>query len=296
MDYNNSPNFHLQDFRSRSSRNPLSPRKLSAGDVMQSERMEEVKDNLKNWAKKETSTRTLSRSFVETVLKKFKWYDPNRDKRGNGTVPDLNEGWAFYEHVTLARHEVNTKGADIVRAAPGEGQKKTELYNYFTTPASSLKDWGVGIALYFSTMRVYGLALLIGGLFSLRNIFYFFSDDYDIQNDRDINLLLRGSAICNSTEWLHCDTGYCELERLKLYGVTYATNTNGSGQTFVQRLKCPVDDTNDNDVLQAGIWNIITLLVFIIITLGFSKFQSRQQKVMDENVITASDYSIRVVK
>jgi len=144
-------------------------------------------------------------------------------------------------------------------------------------------------------MRVFGLTLFIGGLCGLRNIFYFFSEDYDNQQSRDIGWILKGSAICNSTEWVECEDGYCNTELMKEYDVTYAT-LDGGDTVFVQRLICPVSDTNDNDVLKAGLWNVGTLIVFAVITGVFTVFQRRQQTILDENAITASDYSIRVLK
>jgi hypothetical protein len=78
-------------------------------------------------------------------------------------------------------------------------------------------------------------------------------------------------------------------------GLTYARD-DVNDLTFVQRLACPSSNTNDNDIFKAGMWSIFTLVVLIAITLGFSFFQSRQQTIMDEDQITASDYSVQVLK
>ncbi len=80
--------------------------------------------------------------------------------------------------------------------------------------------------------------------------------------------------------------------------VTYATTTTDDGKnlTFVQRLNCPNQDSNDNDILKAGLCNLATMCALILITMAFTFFQSRQQKVYDEDQCTASDYSVRILK
>ena len=220
-------------------------------------------------------------------------------------MPPLKEGWAFYEHYTLARRRGgDAKGAVPERVLPGTGnagETASRLYKYWGTPESAFKDWGVGIALYFSTMRVFALALFVAGLCSLRNIIYFSTSDYrdpKAANDsetRGISWILRGSAICDVKEWVPCEVGYCDLAQMEKYAVTYARDDE-KDLTFVQRLGCPSSDTNDNDIFKAGMWSIFTIIVLIAITVGFSFFQSRQQTIMDEDQITASDYSVRVLK
>ena len=212
-------------------------------------------------------------------------------------MPNLKEGWAFYEHVTLGRHKVGSKDtkSGLQRALPGE-TGETELYKYFKTPETSFKDWGVGIALYFATMRSFALFLFIGGLFSIRNIIYFASDDYDDQIGRVNTWLLRGSAICNSTLWVECEDEFCNLERMEGAGVTYAQSLTDENMIFVQRSACPVSDSNDNDLLKAGFWNMAVQILLILTTIVFSIFQSRQQTIIDEDILTASDYAIQVLK
>lgn len=213
-------------------------------------------------------------------------------------MPNLKEGWAFYEHVTLARRKVGSKDkkAGLQRALPGE-TGETELYNYFSTPESSFKNWGVGIALYFSTVGKFALFLFLGGLFSLRNILYFSSDDYDNQEDRvRNNLILRGSAICETSVWVECEDGFCDIDRMKNADVTYAQSVYDESMIFVERNGCPVSDSNDNDILKAGYWNMAVQIFLILATIAFSLFQSLQQTIIDEDILTASDYALQVLK
>ena len=243
----------------------------------------------------------------------YEWYNPKQE--GNTAKPDLRKGWAYYEHVALARIEDKGKTHTSKRLLPGEkdfhlpGEKdyhdddedkdkiKSKLYS-LRTAASSLNDFGLGVTLYFRTMKLFAMILFVGGLASARNIMYFNSSDYD-ERDDNFNWMLKGSAICTTTEWVPCEENFCDVDRMKKADVTFASFDNGAdGDTtyFVQRLKCPVQDSNDSDILKAGLCNFGTLLIFILFTAAFYHFQSRQEKFLDENYVTAKDYSLRVLK
>jgi len=275
----------------KSNRYYVSVGEFSNRELLNSERGDEIKIALEKWAEDDQSYKTWSRIFVEKILMKFKWYYTNKDEEGS---PDLRKGWAFYEHLTLKRRYENT----LKQAPPGESGKKTELYNFFTLPESAMKDWGSGILLYFSMTRVYAIALFIAGLFSLRNMIYFDSDDYDGGDYSPgglLGLTLRGSAVCNTTEWVICEQNYCDLNKMDSSQITYATETGGGGLTFVERLSCPHNDQDENAIWKAGLWSLCVGIIMIIITFTFNVYQSIQQTVIDEDVVTASDYSVRVL-
>lgn len=247
------------------------------------------------WADLEVddSKKTYSRRLVENHLMKYKWYNPHLDRND---MPNLKTGWAFYEHMTLARHVVEGHDSELKRAAAAD-TRETKLYSFWETKESSLKDWGVGIGLYFSTLRFFALFLFVGGMFSLRNMIYFSSSDYDsFTPDPDggfISLFASPlSAVCTTKEWVRCEENFCHEERMRFKVVDYAISDN---KFYVERNMCPVSDTNDNDTIKAGLWNISTVVVLMVLTVAFSIFQSKQQTVMDEDQVTASDYSIRVM-
>lgn len=200
--------------------------------------------------------------------------------------------------MTLARYVVQDHDAEKTRASAAE-EAPTRLYEFWETKESSFKDWGVGIGLYFSTLRFFALVLFVGGCLSLRNIFYFYSSDYDpYERDSDGGFVSwvasPMSAVCTTHEWVQCQEDFCDTDRLTKMSVVYAKDENDT--IFVQRSKCPVSDTNDNDVVKAGLWNLFTLVILMICTAAFSVFQKQQQTIMDEDKITVSDYSIRVMK
>ena len=101
-----------------------------------------------------------------------KWYFPGRDNN-HRDAPSLEKAWAYYEHFTLARHfDSDNAKHRLERAEPGESMP-TELYSPFTTPESSLNEFGIGVASYFSTLRQVAVILLLAGFISLPNILYF---------------------------------------------------------------------------------------------------------------------------
>lgn len=77
-------------------------------------------------------------------LSKYHWYNPHVH---NEDAPSLDTAWAYFEHVTLARHFKPTDDAvDVNRKAEaGEDEGETQLYSVFTTPERDLGDFGVGV-------------------------------------------------------------------------------------------------------------------------------------------------------
>ena len=88
--------------------------------------------------------------------------------------PSLAKAWAYFEHVALPRHVLEPKdasipkknclvriirklfckaGKELRRAEPGERELPTKLYEPLFTPHKQLGDFGLGIGLYFSTLR-----------------------------------------------------------------------------------------------------------------------------------------------
>jgi hypothetical protein len=117
------------------------------------------------------------------------------------------QAYAYYEHVILPRKFVNDRSnitKSYHRAEPGENEEKTELYSPFSTPATALIEFGIGIDLYFSTLRVLSVVLLIAGLINLPNILYYASSEYNPNGQQELGLTLRGSAICTTFHWVVC--------------------------------------------------------------------------------------------
>lgn len=144
----------------------------------------------------------------------------NMFARTSTSKPNLKKAWAYFEHVALDRYIVQEKEtttkknvchrmvrkfqkADkkLDRAEPGENDFKTRLYSPIYTPHKQLGDFGLGIGLYFSTLRAIALITFLLGLVSVYNINYFASDSYMPEINRTLieTSLIRGSAVCTNT-------------------------------------------------------------------------------------------------
>jgi hypothetical protein len=92
------------------------------------------------------SDMTLSRK-VALFLSRYSWYCPNSAKE------DLQDAWAYFEHSTLPRYFMDDDTDNTFRfAEPGEKEKITKLYP-LSTPETDLADFGVGVGVYFFTLR-----------------------------------------------------------------------------------------------------------------------------------------------
>lgn len=247
----------------------------------------QVRQGIESFVESDTiRQKTWSRIFTETILMKIPGYYPNARKENR---PDLKMGWAFYEHVTLARHFTGVKE----RAEPGEKRHETQLYSLLGTHGGDLNDWGIGIALYFNTVRVMAIGLLLAGFLQIPNWMYYASEEYDYDrwSNRSMavsDLALMGSAICTSKEWVLCDTNYCDAQVLSDIGILYAVEEN-TGRIFVEKSSC-----GDAANMENGMYNYAAMMLLLCITILFNLYQSRKEVLFDEDKITASDYSVRV--
>jgi hypothetical protein len=214
------------------------------------------------------------------------WYFPGKD-RPNG--PKLSTAYAFYEHFSLARH-FSEASADhrLERAEPGE-QRPTELYSPFKTPESSFIEFGIGVALYFSTLRVLSVILLITGLINIANILYFRGEEYSAFQD-GIDWILKGTAVCTEEEWVVCTdcaaSKWSALEERDRYASS--TDENGVTTTFVLKNVCDIPGFSQGIVSYASV--IFLLIVFFL----FGLYQRKREVLFDEGKQTATDYSVLV--
>ena len=104
--------------------------------------------------------------------------------KNKGTKPSLDTAWEYFEHIVLPRYYVEgpfhkQKGEEKHRAEPGEHQRPTKLYPIFGTSDEDMSDFGIGVALYFSTIKYLCGLCLLAGLINIPNILYFTSDAYE---------------------------------------------------------------------------------------------------------------------
>jgi hypothetical protein len=182
------------------------------------------------------------------------------------------------------------------RAEPGERYLKTQLYRPIFTPHDQLGDWGLGIGLYFSTLRAITILTLCAGLLNIGNIRYFHGDDYSGGQD-DVELsFTKGSAICTEENaiWVPCpdcpvdDSNLFASDRLRenVLRENVVNNVTQASMTFVLKNLC------DGPTLQQGFINYATVLFIIVGIGGLSLYLNRQEVKYDEDEQTAQDYSI----
>jgi len=273
--------------------------------------------DLELYQKAATQENSSDRSYGHRVagfLEKIPGYYPNNTKHKYDDPNLLQIGWSFYDHITLARHfkpDPNNESDDgknqLVRSEPGNPEDyhfgdsedynssnpegfycKTQLYSWWKTRGSSLDDFGIGVGLYFNSMKFMAMALLLSYLASLPNVFYYYSEEYGgTENHQEgLGLSLKGSAICDNTIWVACEEDFCDVANMQKKYVNFGTDKNG--QIFVEKNNC-------NDVtLQTGLVNLGAFLVGALVIIIFTWYQSKRQTVADEDKITASDYSIWV--
>jgi hypothetical protein len=256
---------------------------------------------------------TLTRRIVRT-LSQFSWYCPP-DMRNA-----LDDAWAYFEHSTLPRYHysnerINRNHRDLFpKAEPGEKEHPTRLYPVMSTPETELADFGVGVAVYFFTLRSLSIVLLVAGVLSAPNMYYFWSDAYNPVNDDEEftkHAIVRTSAVCTNKSWQACPN--CTRSQWDGFSSAYDRYAQATRSvTDSNNTTTGSDDNdNDNDEIQqqfvfilvthcriskwAGIVSMISMVV-VCISIYIVSYISRQREVeFDEAQQTASDYSIEIL-
>jgi len=200
-----------------------------------------------------------------------------------------------YEHITLARYFTESTGNERkqTRSEPGEMDNATELFNPFTTRESVLNEWGLGVGLYFSTLRVVALILIVVGIINIAGIYYYASPEYSGENGQEsLFFSLVGSAVCTLGEWVVCEDcspdNWNTIEEQNRYGVY--VDANGNEVSLVLRNKCLGAEIPFPGIV--GNW--VSLIVLIVAFGLLAIFQRAREVRFDEDKLTASDYSLIV--
>jgi hypothetical protein len=190
------------------------------------------------------------------------------------------QAWAYYEHITLPRHFVGENTAEHVLrlAEPGEIED-TELYHPLRTPQSSFIEWGIGIDLYFSSLRIMAGFLLIAGLINLPNMLFYASDDYSPDGKDDLSFSLKTSMVCTTFRWVVCEdctaNEWDSNEEQGRFGTVL--NDDGTITTLVLKNEC------DGAQLKQGIANWVTLIFLIIVSSLMSVYLRAREVRFDED-------------
>ena len=210
----------------------------------------------------------------------YQWYYPRKDV---SNAPSLAKAWAYFEHVTLPRHFTgeNSAGTVMRRAEPGEKEDETELYQPLTTRQHNLIEFGIGIDLYFSTVRMFCAMFLLAGLVSTSNIYYFYSDEYSGEGGSR-RWALEGSAVCTDRSWARCAN--CKEEQFR--GESGSRFAKAPGDiVLVERNNCDIE--LEHGMVDWAVWFFFLLFIF-----AMSKYLRAREIRFDEDKLTASDYSV----
>lgn len=165
-----------------------------------------------------------------------------------------------------------------------ENEQETELYSPFTTPASCFIEWGIGIDLYFTSVRYMAIILFIAGLINVSNIIFYRSSKYSPNGQSSIRLLLQGSAICTTQTWVVCSD--CNPDDpLQSYGVAE------NGAVLAQK-----NDCRGGEMTQ-GMVNYATFF-FLVLVLGTVSYYLNAREIRfdeDKYVVSWFIYSINLM-
>ena len=202
-------------------------------------------------------------------------------------APSLSKAYAYYEHITLPRHFAGVARADHVlrRAEPGESSQPTELYSPFKTPNTSFVEWGIGVDLYFSTLRIMALVLFVAGLIHLPNLIFYRSQEYSVDS-KDVPWSLRGSAVCTTTEWVACLD--CTEEQWSSEDQRRGFGRSANDTALIERNAC------DGGSLPQGVVNLVALFFLAGVMYLLSIYLGAREVRFDEDKVTSTDYSILV--
>jgi hypothetical protein len=211
----------------------------------------------------------LSRRIARYFSARFPWYGRNAD---------LDQAWAYYEKITLPRRMKNEDGRYVKAPA---GAENTSLYPAWTMTSRDLVDFGTGVAVYFETMRVLIVIMLVAGLLYTPTFMYYKSDAYG-KKDQYISFL-GGSIMCEEADWVPCPD--CTMDEWKESPHRIAFDGN---LTFVLKNICaPLR-------WQEGVNHLIVVVFLTVAIIALASHQKEMELQFDEEVLTASDYSIAV--
>jgi len=180
--------------------------------------------------------------------------------------PELRKAFAYLNDEIRPRREFQSDVGEHGEWRKVEfGKPGGELYPVFMSAPSDLGEFGLGIAMYFETLRLLCVTFFLCGLFQTQSISYYKSVEY---SDTQVGVPggLRGSAMCTRTRNVCVDEACSVIDQQNLC-------------MFGQ--------------LQAYFDLTMTLFLFILIML-VSVFQGNTSAALDEDVQTAQDYSVIV--
>jgi hypothetical protein len=241
----------------------------------------------------EASDVTVARK-VARYLSKFCWYCPQQLSRERAQL--LDKAWAFFEHSTLARYHTQEDADDdedhFVKAEPGERKQPTKLYPILSTPETDLADFGIGVGVYFYTLRMLSFIMLLAGILNIPNLWYYGGDDYNSGSESDHHQALKYSAVCTDQSWRPCPN--CTLSQWDYFPSTFSRyaeaiiSTTGQKVTFIRINNCYISKS-------AGVVAYVAMLFVCFAMYLLAKVSKWKENDFDLKQQTSSDYAVEVV-
>jgi hypothetical protein len=231
----------------------------------------------------DTDTITFSRRAAR-FLSRYSWYYPSKP---NG--PSLEEAWHHYEYVTLPRcYRQNDEPLTPQShhhphdSVTSEAERHSKLYPILESPLKDLSNFGVSTRMYLSTLLVLAGILGIAGLGNVPLMIYYWG--YAPDEKEGVHYMgvtsIRGSAICDATVWVECESCNEYADHFPSYRLD---------GTYARKNSC-----NFEDFLASGLWSFASSCMLLLLMAIASLKQRKAEVVFDEAVQTASDYSICV--
>lgn len=267
---------------------------------------------------------TISRRIAIHLARNYKWYNPRLGEQDGDTTDDdapapaptdndlrepllltnesessgeredvkgdIEKAWWYYEHITLPRYLTNSVDEKRIKydiAQPGEVEHDTRMYSPLTTPIDSMGDFGIGVGLYFATLKACTILLVLAGLMNISNLIFFAGSEYS-GGQKNVRWFLKGSAVCTQHQWVPCQNcaGNVRLPKDELIRLQTGTNENGAEILFALKNLC------DGAISEVGFVNFGTVFLVILGVLAMSVYLNRKQVTFDLDEQTAQDYSI----
>jgi len=248
---------------------------------------------------------------------------------GESIIPSLDDAWEYYEHFILPRfltgggdgeddfeeeggsekesdqssfvknpreHSIVNTNDCMEMAAKGEDARPTKLYPVWSTPGSQLADFGVGVGIYFLTLKISAVICLIAGLINIPTILYFEGSNYSNRQEGISNGGLKGSAVCTDVEWKACpscvrsDWDYFPSDPSRFASIPADIFTpSDSSLAFILVNNCTIADR------YAGIASFCSLIFVTVSIFLLSRYLRKKEVDFDLQEQTATDYSIEVI-
>jgi hypothetical protein len=182
------------------------------------------------------------------------------------------------------------------RAEPGEHEEETELYDPFRTPQKAFVEWGVGIDLYFTSVRCFAIFMFIAACMNIPSMIFYASDQYNGGLDKSTGSTdqadqtgalpwdLKVSAVCNNWQWVVCTD--CSSRNWVFDPTRWAQA--GDGTVVVLRNFCQGAQATN------AFTNYATLILAAVSIILVSLYVRARGVRFDEDKISTSDYSVNV--